>query len=166
MDNIVQHPKETPIMKLFEITSLTLLFVFNSLILDPEWLSIAIAVGGSLSGAMILAYFRRDNTLWELFLKVFSSAIGGLVLGTVIQEYLHVEPPAYRLGLFFFSSLLALGTIGAMLSIADRNLAQVLRAVIQRLSGLKMNTEVIKQEVRVNKSKIAKLEHDQEEKNK
>lgn len=160
---IIRHPSVTPAMKLFDAISLTLIFVFNALILDPEWLSIALAVGGSLSGAMMLAYFRRDNTFWELFLKVCSSAIGGLVLGTVLQEYLNIEPPAYKLGLFFFSSLLALGTIGAMLSIADKNLAAVLKAVLQRLSGIKLENEVIRQDVRSNRRKIENIEQKQKQ---
>lgn len=165
MNKPMQNPiiEHTPVMKIFDAIALTICFAFNALVLDANWLSILIAVGGSLSGAMMLAYFRRDTTLWELVLKVGSSSIGGLVLGTVIQEYLHVSPPAYQLGLFFFSSLLALVVLGALLSLADNNITAILKNIVQKLAGIQLETKEIKQEVKTSKKKIEKLEHDQEE---
>lgn len=145
-------------MKIHDAAILTVAFVFNALILDAEWQSLATAVGGSISGAVILAYFRRDSRKVEQLFKVLTSAIGGLVLGTVLQKYLNIESEEYRLGLFFGCSMLALVVLRSLLSLTENNVAELLRGGFQRVFNLRVETEKVKRRVRHNEEKIAELE--------
>lgn len=132
---------QSPMIKLLDAAILTIAFVFNALVLDADIQNILIAVGGSLSGSMILAYFRRDARKAEQFFKITCSAIGGLVLGTVLQEYFSLEKEAYRLGLFFITSMLALVIMRSMLNLTERNAGELLKDIFQRIFNLQLKEE-------------------------
>lgn len=149
-------------MKTLDAAILTLAFVYNALVLDADWQSLAVAIGGSVSGAIILAYFRREARKGEQMIKVIASAIGGLVLGAVLQKYLNIESVEYRLGLFFACSMLALVVLRSLLSLTENNVAELIRGVLQRVFNLRVETEKVKKRVRHNEEKIAELEHKKE----
>jgi len=156
MNNPMMH---TPIKQLADAAILAVCFAFNAMILDADTQAILIAVIGSISGAVILAYFRRDISKVELFFKVLASSIGGLVLGTVLQEYLHVEPSAYRLGIFFLCGMLALVVLRTLLNFTEKNSADLLRGIVQRVFNLQVKTEKTRRIVKSNQERIEKLEH-------
>lgn len=161
MSKTMQQPmmdQHGTFMKLHDAAILTIAFVFNAFVLDAEWQSLMVAVGGSISGAVILAYFRRDTRKAEQLFKVLASAIGGLVLGTVLQRYLHIESEEYRLGLFFATSMLSLVVLRSLLSLTENNVAELIRGVLQRVFNLRVETEKVKKRVRHNEAKIAELE--------
>lgn len=153
----------TPMIRIMDAAILTVCFAFNAFMLDADTQSILIAVGGSISGSVILAYFRRDSRILEQFFKVACSSIGGLVLGTVLQEYLHIESSAYRLGLFFTASMLALIVLRSLLSLTENNVAELLRGVLQRFFNLRVESEKTNRRVRANSEKIAALENKESE---
>ena len=148
---------ETPFMKALDACVLFAAFLFNALFLDAEWYQLAIAVGGSASGAVMLAYFRRDTRKSEQFFKVIASSIGGLVLGSVLQEYLHIELPAYRLGLFFVCSMLSLVVLRSLLNLTENNVSDILRQILQRIFNLRVETKQVKRQVRRNADEISEL---------
>ena len=160
MQKTMQNPiyDNSLFMKIHDAAILTIAFVFNALVLDAEWQSLAIAIGGSISGAVILAYFRRDTRRIEQMFKVLASAIGGLVLGTVLQKYLNIESEEYRLGLFFSCSMLSLIVLRSLLSLTENNVAELIRGVLQRVFNLRVETEKVKSRVRRNEEKIAELQ--------
>lgn len=127
--------------RIIDAVLLTVAFLFNAVILDASLQSILIAVGGSVSGAIILAYLRQDARWLEQFFKVSSSAISGIVFGTVIVERWALTAPAYRLGVFFTSSLLSLVVLRALLTLTENNIADVLRSLLQRIFNLKTPAE-------------------------
>lgn len=146
----------TPLSRLFEAVLLFATFVYTSVLIDAEWRSLFIAVGGSVAGAVMLGYFRRDNRKLEQLFKVIASAIGGLVLGTVLQKYLNIEAEEYRLGLFFVSSMLALVVLRSLLSLTENNVADMLRNIVQRLTGLQTKEEKTRRRVERIEQKINK----------
>ena len=133
--------------RFFDTAVLAVFFVLNALVLDAEWERLITAVVGSISGSIILAYFRRDPNRGEQVFKVLCSAIGGLVLGTVLQKYLHIEAEEYKLGLFFSTSMLALVILRSLLSLTENNVAEVMRGVLQRVFNLRIETEKTKRRV-------------------
>lgn len=133
--------------RIFDAAMLVATFLFNAVVLDADWQQLAVAVGGSLSGSIILAYFRRDHRRGEQFFKVIASAIGGLVLGTVLQKYFTIEAHEYRLGLFFACSMLALVLLRSLLSLTENNVADLLRGVLQRVFNLQLKEEKTRKRV-------------------
>lgn len=125
-----------PANRIFDAVILTAVFVFNSWLLHVDWPNVLIVIIGSLSGAVMLAYFRREARRGETLFKVLAAAIGGLVLGTVFQEYFRIESAAYRLGLFFFCSMLALVVLRAVLASTEKNAADMVKLALQRALGL------------------------------
>lgn len=125
-------------MKIFDLIVIGTVFLMQTLLFAPEWQNFLIAVVGSLTGSIILAYFRREIDKWELLLKVFCSAIGGFVLGTVLCTYFNITNPNYRLGLFVATAMLALTILRALLNLTERNGQEVVRDVLQRLLGVRL----------------------------
>jgi len=123
-------------VKIFDALILTVCFAFNTLVLGVDWQAVAVALGGSFSGAVILAYFRRDSRKLEQGFKVLCSSIGGLVLGTVLQEYFQILNPKYQLGLFFVCSLLSLVLLRALISVTEKNAADICKGVMFRILNL------------------------------
>lgn len=130
-----------PTNRVFDAVILAAMFVFNSWLLHVDWPNVLIVLIGSLSGAVMLAYFRRESRRGETIFKVLASAIGGLVLGTVLQEYFVIGSAAYRLGLFFFCSMLALVILRAVLASTERNAADMVKHALQRALGLHTREE-------------------------
>lgn len=131
----------TYLTRLFDAVVLCMTFIYTSMLVDADLDSLMIAVGGSVAGAVMLAYFRRDSTKFEQFFKVIASAIGGLVLGTVLQKYFNIEAREYRLGLFFGSSMLAVVVLGSLLSLTENNVSDMLKGVLQRVFNLQLKEE-------------------------
>lgn len=146
----------TPLSRLFEAVLLFATFVYTSVLIDVEWRSLAIAIGGSLAGAVMLGYFRRDARKFEQFFKVFASAIGGLILGTVLQTYFNIQNESYLLGLFSSSSLVSLVVFRSILNMTENNVADMLRNIVQRLTGLQTKEEKTRRRVERIEQKINK----------
>ena len=70
------------------------------------------------------------------------------MLGTVLQEYLQIASHAYRLGLFFVCSMLALVVLRSLLSFSEKNAADMVRDIVQRVLGLQSTDEVKRRRVR------------------
>lgn len=128
-------------MKTIDLIIVLSAFLFNTLLISPSADSFLIAVGGSLTGSIILVYYRREASKWELILKIFTSAIGGFVLGSVLQEYFHIENESYRLALFVVSSMLALTVLRALLNLTEKNSSEIIKAALQRVLGLRIPGE-------------------------
>ena len=127
----------TPLAKVFDAVLLITVFAFNAVVLEADVASIVVAFLGAISGAIMLAYFRRDTRKLEQLFKVLTSAIGGIVLGTVLGEYLNVQSHAYRLGVFFLSSMLSLVILRSLLHLTEKNATDVLRGALTRALNLK-----------------------------
>lgn len=132
---------ESLTMKAFDFVVLAAIFVFNSTVLALDWQYIAMAIGGSLSGAVMLAYFRRDPRKGEQVFKTLCSAIGGIVTGTAIEEFLALDSPRYILALYFHTGLLSLVFLRALLSLTERSSADVIRDLLQRIFNLRLPNE-------------------------
>lgn len=144
----------TPLSRFFEASLLFVTFIYTSVLIDAEWRALAIAVGGSVAGAIMFGYFRRDSQKIEQFFKVVASAIGGLVLGTVLQTYFNIENESYRLGLFFACSLLALVVLRSLLSLTENNVADALKNIFQRVFNLQLKEERTRKRVEKLEEKI------------
>ena len=144
----------TPLSRFFEATLLFATFLYTSILIDAEWRSLMIAVGGSVAGAVMLGYFRRDARKFEQFFKVFASAIGGLILGTVLQTYFNIEQESYRLGLFSACSFISLVVLRSLLTMTENNVADALRNIVQRLTGLQTKEERTRRRVEKLENKV------------
>lgn len=133
--------------RIIDAAIMTATLLFNAAVLDADWQSLSVAVGGSISGSIILAYFRRVHQRGEQFFKVIASAIGGLVLGTVLQKYFTIESDEYRLGLFFACSMLALIILRSLLSLTENNVADLIRNLLQRIFNLQLKEEKTRKRV-------------------
>lgn len=128
-------------MKAFDLAILTATFIFNTLVLGLDWQYVAIAAGGSFSGAIILAYFRRDDRKGEQVFKTLCAAIAGIVTGAAIEEWFDPMNPKAILGLFFMSGLLSLAMLRALLNLTEKNAAEISRSMLQRIFNLKLDDE-------------------------
>lgn len=132
---------ETLTMKAFDFTILGAAFVFNTLLLGLDWEYVAIAAGGSFSGAIILAYFRRDDRKGEQIFKTLCAAIAGIVTGAAVEEWFDLTNPKATIGLFFMSGLLSLAMLRALLNLTEKNAAEISRSMLQRIFNLKVEED-------------------------
>jgi MFS family permease len=128
-------------MKLLDAIILTFVFAFNTLLIGVDWQFVAIAVVGSLSGSIVLAYFRRDTRRMEQGLKTLCSSISAVVIGSAIHEYMGVVSLKYDLLLFFCCGLLSLVLLRSLLVVTEKDGLEVLRSVLQRALNLQTSGE-------------------------
>lgn len=132
---------ENAAMKSVELSLLTLSLGFSSIAVNANWESLLVAIGGSFSGSIVLAYFRRDSRKVEQMFKTLCSSICGLVLGAALQEYLIIEGLRYSLLLYFFSGLLSLALLRGLLSATEQNAAMACKHLLQRIFNLQLENE-------------------------
>lgn len=127
-------------MKFFDALIMSVVLAFNAVALEVDLRYIVLAFAGSLSGSLVLAYFRRVRGR-ELLFKVVCSSTGGIVLGAAVQEYFAITNVKYVLFLFFVSSLLSLVVLGAFLSLTENNVTDLFRNFLQRVFNLQLKEE-------------------------
>lgn len=128
------------LMKILDILLLSIFYFFSVLGLEIPPNIVIIAVIGSVSGALVLTYFQRENWL-EMIFKVVSSSLSGLFVGAVIHEYFALEKITYIGFNYFITSLLSLIFLRAILSTTEKNAIDWIRQAIQRLFNLQTKDE-------------------------
>lgn len=120
-------------MKIFLDTLLLILFFASGALgLDVPSKVVLIALLGSLSGSIVLAYFRREK-LSEMVFKVMCSSIAGLFLGVGSQEYFQIEKITL-IGLnYFLSSLLSLFILKALVSFTESSALKIIKTIFQKV---------------------------------
>jgi hypothetical protein len=148
----------SPTMKLLDLSLLIAAFVFNTVTLGLDLQYTATAVGGSLCGALVLAYLRRDPRRGEQAFKTLAGAVSGMVSGVAVETYFAVESPKVQLVIFFMSSLLSLAVLQGLLSLTEKNAGEIGRNLIQRLLGLQLPEErQVRDRSRRNRSRITTI---------
>lgn len=150
------------VWKILEPLILISALFFNAFLLDADLKSLLLAIGGSISGSLILVYYRRELSKLELLMKALCSAIGGLVLGTALQTYLVIEHPSYVLCLFFTCSMLSLIVLRSILNFTEQNALEGIRIILQKLVGFKVESDkrisITEEEIVKQGKQIDKLE--------
>lgn len=141
MNTTFGHYDENAAMKIFDFLLLSISLTFSSIAVNADWDNMAIAAGGSFSGSIVLAYFRRDSRKVEQMFKTLASAICGLVLGAAVQEYFVVEGIRYTLLIYFMSGLLSLAILRAVLNATEKNAAMACKHLLQRILNLQLEHE-------------------------
>lgn len=131
---------ESTITRIVEFSFLAAVFLLNALVLDARYENILLAVSGSLAGALMLTYYRREKIKAEMAFKVLASAMGGIVFGSVAQAYFEITHPSYLLGLFFISSILSIALIKAVLNFTDQNASEFIKTVVHRMFGFEVKS--------------------------
>lgn len=117
---------------LFVVLSLSS-FVLTGLGLQIDLQYIALAVGSSVAGSLMLAYIRPERTFWRQLVKGCMATIVGLIFGAAIIEYYAIEVPEYIGLVYFVASLLALIAIRALVGLFEQNATSFTAALIQRI---------------------------------
>ena len=154
---LIDQPNSSLGMKVFDALILSLTFSFSTLAIGAEAQAVIVAVGGSFSGAVILAYFRRDSRKIEQAFKVACSSVTGLVCGAAIQEYFKFENLKYVLFAYFISGMLSLVILRALLNLSERNAGQICKDLLQRMLNLQIKEEEAKR-VRQRRRRIRRPE--------
>jgi hypothetical protein len=137
--NILQN-EGYPFVKMINFILPAITFALTSIGLQIDWHYIALAVGGSFSGSVLLGYFRREKSKYEQIYKVVTSAIGGLIVGSALVTYRRMEEPAYIALAFFICSMLVLIILRTFLSLTETNAATLTTTLIQRVFNIKLDS--------------------------
>lgn len=125
---------------LLDAILLTGLLMADTVILNTDQQHIAVALLGSMSGCVVLLFYRRERTYKEAALKAVTAGLGGVVLGAMLERYFQVTVIEYTLGLFFFSSLLCLIFYKMLLSFTESNIGNIFSVVVGRMLNISIVT--------------------------
>lgn len=125
-------------MSITETLILAVLFAFQAAVTGFDWIALAEGFGFSFTGAVILAYFRREQSRGEQAFKALAATIVGFVCGSAVVEYLAIAVPRYVWLTFFLSGILSLTVIRALLNLSEQHATEVCRDMLQRF--LKLQT--------------------------
>lgn len=149
---------EIPTMKIIYLLIMAGCFAFNTFILDVNWHYVAIAVGGSFSGSIILAQIKRENSVVEQCYKILGSSISGLIFGAMLAKWRNIVEVEYLLGTFFFTGMLSLFFVRSIVKITEQNSDGVTVTIFQTFIRRVFNVRTR------NKKSQPKLENKREEK--
>lgn len=130
------------IVKMLNFILPTFSFILTAAGLQIDWHYIALAVGGSVSGSVILSYFRREKSRYEQVYKMLTSAIGGLIVGSAVVSYRLMEVPSYIALTYFICSMLVLIILRTFISLTETNAATLTTTLIQRVFNIKLDEEI------------------------
>lgn len=116
--------------------------VWATVVSGVEWQALAVAVGGSICGAVALGYFRSERNKWDTAFKVLTSMLGGFTLGAVVEEYYQIESWRYRLAIYFLTSMISVVILKTVLSFTEKNIPDLLQTFLQRFLGLRTEAEL------------------------
>lgn len=111
-------------------------FTLTSLGLEIDWYYIFLAVGGSLGGSMLLAYFRREKSWFEATYKVAMAAVAGLIVGSVVVRYRSMIDPAYIAAVYAASAMLMLFFARTVVGFAESNAGKITTTIFQRVFSI------------------------------
>lgn len=128
-----------------------LLFV-DAVLLDLDTAQIAVALIGTLSGAFVLTYYRKELSWKDRILKILASALGGMFVGTALNTYLgHIgterDNLSYAGVVWFIASFLVLVVLRALLSVTEKNASGVVTTIAKKFfptqDGLGTETKIV-----------------------
>lgn len=131
---ILEHLKFT-----FDVFLITFLYIGGLFAISNEMLHTIIICGASVSGALVLAYFRRERNTKEIFFKSACAAISGLVCGVIVVRRWEITSIEYEIGAHFFSSLLSFFLIKGLLNVTEQNASGIVTTIIQRIFSVNGN---------------------------
>jgi len=129
-----------PFMKALYLVLSTSSFVLTSIGLAVDWQYIALAVGTSVCGSLVLAYIRPEKTFWRQVVKGLMATIVGLVFGSAIIENRGIETPEYVGLTYFLTSLLALIIIRALVALTEAKAGSVVVTIVQRILNVNLES--------------------------
>jgi len=115
-------------------------FVLTAIGLEVDWYYVALAIGGSVSGSVMLSYFRREKSRYEQIYKMLTSAIGGLIVGSAVVTYYGMMVHPYIALTFFMCSMIVLVILRTFLSLTETNAITLTTTLIQRIFNIKLDT--------------------------
>src|SRR3954468_11231193 len=95
-------------MKILNFTLPTATFWLTAVGLAIDWQYVALVVGSTFAGSLLLGFYRPEKTFAARVYKIAMSVVAGLVFGSVMVEYWHLENHAFISGTYCSVSMLAL----------------------------------------------------------
>ena len=144
--------KRMTIGKYLHISFMFALLFFDAVLLDLDKAQIAVALIGTLSGAFVLTYYRKELTWTDRILKMLASALGGMFVGTALNTYLgyigtEKDNLAYAGVIWFISSFLVLVILRALLSVTEKNASGVVTTIAKKIfptyDGVETQTQIV-----------------------
>lgn len=145
--------ENTMVGKYLHISFMFALLFFDAVLLDLDKAQIAVALIGTLSGAFVLTYYRKELTWTDRILKMLASALGGMFVGTALNTYLGYigtkedDNLAYAGVIWFISSFLVLIILRALLSVTEKNASGVVTTIAKKVfptyDGVETQTQIV-----------------------
>jgi len=129
---------QASVMKSFYLLLCATSFALTSVGLEIDWHYIFLAVGGSLGGSMLLAYFRREKSWFEATYKVGMAAVAGLIVGSVIVKYRGMIDAEYIAAVYAASAMLMLFFARTIVGFAESNAGKITTTIFQRVFNINL----------------------------
>jgi hypothetical protein len=138
--------------KYLHISFMFALLFFDAVLLDLDKAQILVALIGTLSGAFVLTYYRKELTWTDRILKMLASSLGGMFVGTALNTYLGYigterDNLAYAGVIWFIASFLVLVILRALLSATEKNASGVVTTIAKKIfptfDGVETKTEIV-----------------------
>jgi uncharacterized membrane protein YfcA len=140
------------IWKYLHVSFMFALLFFDAILLDLDKAQIAVSLIGTISGAFVLTYYRKELTWTDRLLKMLASALGGMFVGTALNSYLGFigtqnDNLSYAGVVWFIASFLVLVILRAILALTEKNASGVVTTIAKKIlptfDGVETKTEIV-----------------------
>lgn len=108
-------------------------FMLTTYGLEIDWQYVALAVGSSVAGSLLLGFYRPERTLGRMVYKMLLSAVAGLIFGSAAVAWWKFETFAYVGVAYCVSALMALFFLKSLVGFGQANSDSLTRTVLQRI---------------------------------
>src|SRR3954468_9270165 len=95
-------------MKILNFTLPTATFWLTAVGLAIDWQYVALVIGSTLAGSLLLGFYRPEKTFAARLYKIAMSVVAGLVFGSGFVAWRQLEHPANIAMAYCITSMLAL----------------------------------------------------------
>lgn len=145
MERIILQPQiSRGAMQLTDTILLATFVLLSGTALEVDWYYISLAGLGSVSGSLMLAYFRRNHLKKEIIMQSGASTLGAIFIGSAVISYYQIERVSYIAFCYFLISFVNLTLIKSALDFTEKNAAQIVRSIVSTV--FKIEKEQIQSE--------------------
>lgn len=127
------------LMKLFNLLLAAISFGLAALGLEIDVQYVALVIGSTIAGSLLLGFYRPERTFVERLKKIAMASLAGLIFGSAIVSWRMIEMPAFISLTYCMTSMLVLIFLRTLVGLTETNAGTLTTTLIQRIFNVKLN---------------------------
>lgn len=127
------------VMKMFNLLLAAISFGLAALGLEIDVQYVALVIGSTVAGSLLLGFYRPEKTFVERMKKIAMASLAGLIFGSAIIAWREITTPAFVSLTYCMTSMLVLIFLRTLVGLTETNAGTLTTTLIQRIFNVKLD---------------------------